>query len=256
MNFMNWVNWPDVDLPVCLVKLSSRSKIKIVPHFKEPDFEALISRRLSYQREVALYFEGRDINYDAIVDIGANAGLKSLLFFSLTKGPCDIFAFEPSRETYSRLLKNIKINAAYNIHTFNVGIGEKTDFYPFYEPEGHLTNGSLDRKFAEIFSLRIMVSKILVLSSQFLLNLLRDRRKVLIKVDTEGNDFFILRSLEGFIRERKPEIMVEVLSIYEERLNSLEFLTSSYILYNITDHGPVRYEKFKGPEGSWMLLPK
>jgi hypothetical protein len=69
-----------------------------------------------------------------------------------------VIAFEPSREAYGRLLSNLSERRDHVVMPFNAAVGVSSGFQMFYEPEGHLTNGSFLKKFSEIFP-RLYVPK-------------------------------------------------------------------------------------------------
>lgn len=257
---MNSVQWHDVSLNAQNIILGNNTKVKIIPHFNEFDFESVFSPMMSYESEVFSYLEPHIVNYDAIVEIGANVGIYSLFFsrlFFQNKKKGKIFAFEPSRKAYHRLLDNIKINSANNIYPFNLAVGQNVDFMDFFEPEGHLTNGSFCQDFAKIFSSSITVNKTFVIDGSILKKLVEDCGNLLIKIDVEGYEYEVLQTLETFISLKKPEIMLEVLSIYQDKLNNLNFLfEKNYSFFNITDKGLVRYEKLEATEfRNYILLP-
>lgn len=62
-----------------------------------------------------------------VVDAGANIGLYSIIAGKLVGENGQIFAFEPSSETFKRLLNNIHLNQVTNIYPYNLGLGDKTN---------------------------------------------------------------------------------------------------------------------------------
>ena len=61
---------------------------------------------------------------DVFFDIGANIGLFSLYASKIVGQKGSVIAFEPTPETYRRLLKNLKSNNCYNVKTFNIGLSD------------------------------------------------------------------------------------------------------------------------------------
>jgi FkbM family methyltransferase len=251
MNSINAVKWQDdVELKPIQIQLGSSTEIKIFPHFYEFDLGAIFNYKLNYENEVFNYLETRIKNYDHIIEIGANVGIFSLFFAdkfrSMGKDDNNRYVFEPSRKAYQRLVKNIAINN-FKIQAFNLAIGNESKFTNFYEPEGHLTNGSLLSDFAEIFSKNIEINQTLMIEGQILEGLInKSGQNFLIKIDVEGAEKFVLEGLKNLIISKKPDLMIEVLSIFEEELNNISFLKENYNFFNITEEGLIKQEKLIG----------
>lgn len=248
--------------PPQIIQVTEDIEFKIIPHFQEFDSKSLFFKKLSYESEVFQWLKQHTSEYDTIIEIGANVGIFSLFFWKIflrhDKNPNNIFVFEPSQKAYLRLLKNLEINRVNSIQTYNCAVSDINGFIDFFEPQGHLTNGSLNKEFAGLFSNRVLCSKTLVVNSNCLNNLVSSSQDhILIKIDAEGSEFEILSGMKNFILRYKPAIIVEVLSMYERKLNSLEFLHQSYNLYNITKEGIVQYFEFNSTScRDYVLLPK
>ena len=261
LNSVLSVEWPEYDLPARRITLGTSTNLVIHPHFHAIDFEALVSRHPLYEKEVFAFLEPRLADYDTVLEIGANVGLFSLFFAKtfeqMGKKDGQVFAFEPSREAYRRLLQNLKLNSTKNIQVFNCAVGDQTVFADFFEPKGHLTNGSLLPEFAGHFSTSLQVSRTLVLHAELLESLLPPGKRALVKIDTEGSEGRVLIGLTDVIIRKKPDILIEVLSIYRNALNSLEFLKrAGYQFFNVTDRGPVQHEQFTASDfRDWLLVP-
>ena len=70
-------------------------------------------------------------NDDVVLDIGAHIGLFSLFASQFCKNG-KIFCFEPIKENYEELLKNIEINNIQNIIPFNNAVSSKTEKTKIY----------------------------------------------------------------------------------------------------------------------------
>jgi len=243
-NSINSVNWPQIPLRYRRVTLGNETEVVLYPHFQEFDLEALLSRRLHYEQEVFAFLETQMPKYQSVIEIGANVGVFSVFFsrWLARHAPLGkVFAFEPSRRAYARLLQNLELNASTNVMAFNCAVGRDSGFSTFFEPDGHLTNGSLDAAFARQFSPALKAAPVLVVKGSLIENLIGAEDPVLLKLDVEGAEAQVLRSLEGFIRSRQPDLVVEVLPGSEEELNALSFLNSAgYHFFNIMPKGLVR----------------
>jgi len=234
--------------------------VKITPHSHEFDFDALFFKRLSYEHNVFIAIEERAKFYDSVIEIGANVGIYTVFFaklFEALNPNIKVFAFEPSFEAFYRLQQNIRVNLVKNVHLFNCGIGDQTGFTQFYEPDGHLTNGSLYPDFASIFSKNLNQKDIFVINAIELTQLVKGYRKVLVKIDVEAAENIVLESMKTFITVEKPDIIIEVLEFQENKLNTLEFLLEAYDLFNITPHGLIPQIKFSATQyRDYFLIPK
>jgi len=101
------------------------------------------------------------------------------------------------------VLQNLEVNTSNNVMAFNCGVGRDVGFSTFFEPDGHLTNGSLDGAFARQFSPALKAAPVLVANGGLIENLIGAEDPVLLKLDVEAAEAEVLRSLEGFIRSRQ-----------------------------------------------------
>lgn len=259
LNSINSVSWPFSELAPRPVRLGRSIDLRLIPHPGEFDMEAMASRTLSYEAELFAFLEPRLPFYDVVIEIGANVGVFSLFFARALaragKKNARVFAFEPSREAFFRLLANERLNPSPNLIPFNCAVGSRTGFHDFFEPKGHLTNGSLDSNFAGGFSDQVDVHQVLVIDGHLLGSLLPDSGRVLIKIDTEGSECAVLEGLHDLIHQRQPDIILEVLPGYAKLLNDMECVRSgSYLLFNITPDGLQRHETFQAtPHRDYFL---
>ncbi len=255
INSIMSIDWPPIDLPAQKIEIE-KVAFCIFPHLGEDDLESLLMREMTYEPSVFSFLNKSNNKYEAIIEIGANVGIYTV-FFSKFYEHCQIYAFEPSREAYSRLLRNIELNGfSKNVHTFNTAVGESTGFITFYEPRGHLKNGSLLKDFASIFSPDVVEHKVLSVQGELLAGLFEKHSSVLLKIDAEGSEASILKSLLPIIRFAKPDILVECLGMFEDEMNNLG-LSEWYDLYQLTKNGAVLRSAFKSSEDrDYMLFPK
>jgi FkbM family methyltransferase len=253
LNSLQSVEWPRVSLPPARVSLGPSVVVSIIPHLKEFDFSAHLYRRMKYEREVVSWLSGRV--YDVVLEIGANVGIYSLLF-SLMFPNALIYCFEPSRTAYRRLLENLSLNDCRNVHAFNCAVAAKSGFLDFYEPEGHLTNGSLDESFARMFSDSVQSAKVATIGGAEVSQLIPPGKRVLLKIDVEGAEPIVLQSLSPFITRERPDILMEVLPATVEALNRIDAL-SAYRLYQLEPNGPCRRDFFVvGENRDYALTPR
>jgi FkbM family methyltransferase len=152
--------------------------------------------------EVASLREGT-----AFVDVGANAGLFSILA-SKAVGPRGVvLGFEPHEAIYRQLVHNIALNGCGNIQTFRAAISEETRCYRMsYDPRHSgasrvLPDGTRDGdsvqayRFVDVPSIREAI----------------EGKSVTLKVDVEGHELRVLRSVfSSNLRCTIEKVIVEV----------------------------------------------
>ncbi|HUN21939.1 MAG TPA: FkbM family methyltransferase [Anaerolineales bacterium] len=251
------IRWPEVKFSPQNIFITPQTQIRIIPHVNEFDFVYLFKKGLVYEAEVFNFLASKVKSYEAIVEIGANIGIYTCYFSAIAK-TAEIYVFEPSPKAYSRLLNNLAHNPNPNVHTYNVALSKDTGFQSFYEPVGHLTNGSLLREFAHIFSKELHITPALSISGTLLNQVLRNHKNILIKIDVEGAEADVLTSLKEVIQSKHPDIILEVLPNFDEQLSQLTFLTDNYQLLNITESGLVPQSSFHGnlQARDYFLTPK
>jgi FkbM family methyltransferase len=209
--------WPMWTFAAKSVRIGKEIKIKLIPHLGEFDQAVLFDRRLRYEAEVFNWLEREAaVHYDAVIEIGANVGVYSIFFDALikTRPGCrlrTIASFEPSLEAFQRLLANLQVNDATLVLPFRAAVADMSGFRYFFEPRGHLTNGSFIENFAGIFSDVVEKRVVAVHAAADLEFFFRAHSKVLVKVDVEGYEPELLRALQDIITRYRPDLIIEVL---------------------------------------------
>ena len=259
INSVSSGRWPNVDFGPRKVTVCDDLHLNLVPHPGEFDFRALLSTCLDYEPEVFEVLSARMDIYDAVVEIGANVGVFSA-FFGKRLRECSegrtVLCFEPSREAFSRLRRNLEANRLTNVAAFNCAVGKEDGFVPFHEPKGHLTNGSLSKDFAAIFSSELDESIVLCVSGEKIKDLLGSCHHLLLKIDVKGAERLVLEGLESLIREEWPDIVLEVLDLYADDLNALAVLSENYAFFNIVPGGVERHQRLEATQyRDYLLVP-
>lgn len=128
---------------------------------------------------------------DVVIDIGAHVGMFSIYLATRYPG-VQVFAFEPVRENYQNLIKNIKINGVENVTPCNKAItqdGRNIEMVVHQTNTGGATANLRKRERPEHFHREI---ESITLSEIFSAHKI-DRCK-LLKIDCEGSEHEILRS--------------------------------------------------------------
>lgn len=250
------VKWPGMSLAPQPTSVGSMP-LQLVPHVGEFDFDSLIYREMPHEPELYEFVKKIIGEFDLVLDIGANVGIFSV-YAAKANTTAKIYSFEPSGEAFARLNQNIRANNLQNVTTYNVAVADKTGFLTFYEPEGHLTNGSLEVNFASQYDREPRKRMTIALSGNLFEELMKDAKNILVKIDTEGAEAYVLNGLKEVIQKHRPHLILEVLKDYEDQLNAIEFLQQQYEFYSITGNGLVQHPRFVAHDScrDYYLKPK
>lgn len=239
LNSLSSITWPENALEAQMVVLGAETPVKLHPHNGEFDFAAVLGGNLLYEQEVFHFLDSRIHQYDAVIEIGANVGVFTVYFGKrLQQTGGRVYAFEPSRRAFVRLVQNLSANNLPNVFCFGVAVGAETGFGSFHEPEGHLTNGSLVSAFAANFSGNVMSSPTVVLGASTLNGLLEPGKRVLLKIDVEGFEAPLITALSSLFEQFRPDVLLEVLPEYEAEIDSaVRSSAVSYQRFAITAEG-------------------
>jgi FkbM family methyltransferase len=236
------LDWPALNYKSRNVIVGERTEIRLVPHLGETDAAALFTKTLDYEKPVFKWLENNATNkYDIIIEIGANVGIYTVFLDALIKSfpggqLKSIVAFEPSQEAYGRLIENLRVNAAVSVNAFRAAVGTKSGLETFFEPKGHLTNGSFMREFSAIFSDTVQESIVTVVGAEQLERFFCGKRKVLVKIDVEGYEPQLLKAMSAQISLYHPDLIIEVLPGTPEGLEPIAAL-NRYRKYLLGPHG-------------------
>lgn len=179
---------------------------------------------------------------DFCIDIGAHSGDSTLpMAIAATASGC-VLAMEPNPFVYHVLEKNARANTDIsNIRPIMAAVAPEEGFLEFeYSDAGYCNGGRHENISAlthghpyklEVFSINLAAE----LKACFAEELPRLK---FVKVDTEGFDLYVLRSLEPILAAHKPAIKAEVFKDTDTayRLELLSFLEGlGYSVYRIVE---------------------
>jgi FkbM family methyltransferase len=150
-------------------------------------------------------------NNPIILDIGANIGLYSLCY-KIKYSNSKIFSFEPQKNIFNIIKKNIRINNLKNIHTFNIGISNKITWGKLSIPKKEIHERYKKNINHGLFSLQtrnkdFKKCKLNTLDNFFL------KRKIkkidFVKIDVEGHEKQVLLGAINLIKKFSPIIQLE-----------------------------------------------
>lgn len=150
-----------------------------------------------------------------VVDAGANIGLYSLIASKLTGKKGKVISFEPSKETFKRLINNIKLNNSLNIKAVNEGLGDNPNEKLILrqdigsgDAERYLLSGneSPDIELKNINPIKID-EEIIINSLDNYLRKSNIKKIDFLKIDTEGFEYYILKGAKQILRN-SPELVI------------------------------------------------
>ncbi len=169
-----------------------------------------------YQHNLASKY----INSDSVVvEIGAHIGSLTMVFSKLAK---TVYAFEPTKESFDLLNKNISLNECKNVISKQVGVGDKIESTKIgwignnnsgatILEGGMVTNEVLSS--AENGSTNSIETKIDLIN----LDVLTLDRLDYLKIDVEGYEEKVIKGGLNTIKKFKPIIVMECMDDYSKK---------------------------------------
>jgi len=148
------------------------------------------------------------------IDIGANAGLVSKQIYNLKKNKVSIYSFEPDSLNYLCLTMNLKGKAKCN----NFGLDDKNAEKNLYKFSDNHGKSSLIKKDKFDNYEKIKVRNINTELSK-ILNNSNNNDKVVIKLDTEGYDLFLISLISNDLMKKVDYLCFEYQNIDNYNFN-------------------------------------
>lgn len=147
-------------------------------------------------------------NYSTIFDIGASSGQFAL--FPLFKEDLYVYSFEPQKEIFDLLSKNIEYNNVKTTKAFNVALSNNNGNQILKKPTdttqtGLSTLGETPLRFNEFITEEVQIKK---LDTFCIENNITNID--LIKIDTEGHEYFVLEGGIYTLQIFKPDLILEI----------------------------------------------
>ncbi|MBR5402350.1 MAG: FkbM family methyltransferase [Treponema sp.] len=191
-----------------IFRSSKMSSIIYLPYYRIDDIQSTIFKTNNYYEFNTLDYIcnrwengkiGKELNNAIFIDIGANIGNHSLYFFNECHAASS-YCFEPVKDTFKILEKNISLNNLTNkAHLYNIALGQKKgraslSYYNSYnigmaklsnDSEGEYQVVSLDE-------LKI------------------NANIKFIKIDVEGFELDVIQGMVQTLERYSPYIMIEI----------------------------------------------
>lgn len=137
------------------------------------------------------YFE-TDTNRPVIFDCGANIGLATL-FFKWLYPDSEIYAFEPDRETFAILKRNVDSNDLAGVHLYNAAVSDVSGTASFYVDHARPGSPRMSLNYQRMPKDTITVETLAL--SDIMRNELAGRELDFLKIDVEGAEDIVLQDL-------------------------------------------------------------
>lgn len=183
----------------------------------------------SYEPDVSNLVRRIVVGAKVFVDVGANNGYYSAMVGKMFGDSGRVYAFEPDPNSYSRLLRNVKLNGLSNIITFNLALSDVRGL-------SHLWLSPFDdgqNSFVRTPGSRLSNSAVRV---ERLDDVLPKMMVDVIKIDVEGFEAEVIKGAEKII-QRSPGI--KIILEYNARLLAMRHVELNF---------PIRLVKSLGLE--------
>lgn len=174
----------------------------------EDDMKAMLTA--SYDITLCDYLRRSLSSGDIALDVGANVGYISAFMASCVGKSGEVHGFEPLPECFGRLEALRSLNPGFHFFFNQMALGEASGWLPIsYDPKGNARNATLVPTKSDAGLMKVHVKRL----DQYIAEQIPLPQRIrLIKIDTEGFEFPVLRGLEGFFASAvcRPLIVCEI----------------------------------------------
>jgi FkbM family methyltransferase len=150
-----------------------------------------------------------------VFDVGANHGMVTLFFSKSVLPKGKVVSFEPNPKVYQDLVGNIKVNNFSNIETFQLALESSEYQDNLIFDITHTGTGSLNAKIKDKLrnldsNEKIVKVEVNVVSLDYLIPFKQLPSPEFIKIDVEGFEFDVLKGMNNLLKNKKPEMFIEI----------------------------------------------
>ena len=205
-------------------------KDKFYYNFKDVKF--FLNIRDSIDRELFMngYYEEKQLNIlsksikkysiNSFIDIGSNIGIYSILM-AKNHSNLTIHAFEPHKDAFKRLKKNIHLNSFSNrVYLYDYALSNKNgdSFFEAKNRFGFSQSGGAKISNEGNIKIKYKIGDDLIKIKY---------EHIAIKIDTEGHELFVLHGIKNLLANNKIFLQIEIFpqntSAVTQHLNNLGF---------------------------------
>lgn len=162
---------------------------------------------------ITKYISDRLRDGDVFIDVGANIGYYSLLASRCVGAKGRVFAIEPASNTYAMLQRNIKRNGASNVTAIQVAVSDTEQQVPIWSNRNGDSAGTTT--LTHVAERRLAMSLVETVTARPLHDIIDPdliRKARFIKIDVEGAEWAVVKSLAELLKTLSPEteVIIEV----------------------------------------------
>ena len=211
-----------------LFKLFSKSEIKfnffdlnLIGDINEPmDKEIYLFGEYENEQIKFLIKKIKKSNFEYFIDIGANSGVYSLIINKRFKN-IKIKSFEPVKKSINKFLLNLKQNPKLkNITVYKFGLSNKNSKLLMKSQirDSYIQTGGFGVTTKNDELKNFHTEKALFKIGDKVLNL--KNKNIVLKIDTEGHEEFVLEGLKKILNKNKILLQIEIYDQHFKRINT------------------------------------
>jgi len=186
-----------------------------------------------YEESVARFLAANAKQNDIVVEVGANIGSNTIILSERVGPGGKVIAYEPSPAVLPKLRRNLALNTMSNVFVVESAVSDQCGYLPLYIPKGCIGTNDMNASLlsGELSEYECVNVPVVTLDHEVTMG--RIHRPSLLKIDTEGNDFAVLRGAINLISKWRPTILFECsskndcwerdLSLLASRLSDLNY---------------------------------
>ncbi len=184
-----------------------------------------------YEKETTKYLRNSLNPGETFVDVGANSGYYSLLASSIVGEYGMVLAFEPYKDAFRRLIKNIQINEANNVKAFNMALSS-------FDGTGTLNISGSSDGLNSLKTIPLTKDNIKIEVKKFDSVFTFKRNVDVIKIDAEGSELDIIMGASDSITKNKDlRIIFEINRKSQESQSTIDKLRASGFISFTMENG-------------------
>ena len=232
-----------------IFKLTSKSKIKF--NFFGLNLEGDINEPMDKEIYLFNQYENNQIRYlienikessfEYFIDVGANSGVYSLIINDKFKN-IKIKSFEPIKKSIKKFIINQKLNPKLkNMRIYKFGLSDKntTLLMKSQVRDKYIQTGGFGVTTKKDKLKNFHTEKAFFRKGDDVLRI--KYKKVVLKIDTEGHEEFVLKGLQKFLRKNKIFLQIEIYDRHFSKINKFLKKFKFSKINSFTSDGKIDY---------------
>ena len=175
---------------------------------------------------------------DVIVDIGSNTGIYALIAKAINK-EAKVFAFEPVKRVYSKLVKNVELNK-FDILPYEKAVSNVDGKALIYDTDEEHTLSVTVNKNTRAPGTKVVETEIETITLNTFIRNSGLKKIDLLKIDVETHEPEVLEGFSNYLSVFRPTMLIEILT--DDIGQRVERLVDGlgYLYFNIDENGGIR----------------